>query len=284
MEVQMATNVMRVGNVELTALVDANLKAPCNLLFPSLTRDSWAPYCDLLTDDCTNMELTIPAFIVRSGGKTILIDSGIGAKDRPIFGNGRLPEAMAEIGVRPEDIDLVMATHIHIDHVGWHTTARDGGFAPTFPNATYVFNRAEFDYWTAPDIANAQGNEHVVDCVLPLKDQATVELVDNEATLTDELILIPTPGHTPAHSAVTIMSGGESAVIIGDVCHHPAQMIETGWSPVFDTNPALAAESREKLMRRIERDRMRVIGGHFAHPGFGRLVRVDGRRTWAPGL
>lgn len=280
----MNTNVMRVGNVEITALIDAELTVPWTVLFPTLSQDRWEPFCGFLTDGCTSMSLTIPTFILRSGGRTMLVDSGMGAKNRPTLPNGRLPEAMKEIGVRPEDIDLVMATHIHFDHVGWHTTAKNGGFAPTFPNAAYVFNRAEFDYWTAPDVANAPGNEYVVDCVLPLKDQARIELVDGEAKLTDELILIPTPGHTPAHSAVAIMSGGESAVIIGDVCHHPAQVTETGWSPVFDYNPALSAESREKLMQRIENDRMKVIAGHFAHPGFGRLVRVDGRRTWVPGL
>lgn len=147
-----------------------------------------------------------------------------------------------------------------------------------------MFARDEYEFFTSPEVMANPEVTWVDDCVMPLVGVAQIELVDGEHKLTDELILLPTPGHTPAHSAVAIMSGGESAVIIGDVCHHPAQMTETGWSPVFDFNPALAAESREKLMQRIEDDRMRVIAGHFAHPGFGRLVRVDGRRTWAPGL
>jgi hypothetical protein len=76
------------------------------------------------------------------------------------------------------------------------------------------------------------------------------------------------------------MSGGESGVLIGDVCHNPAQMMETAWSPVFDANPALAAESREQLMRKIEAERLLVLAGHFPFPGVGRLMRVDGRRSW----
>ena len=155
---------------------------------------------------------------------------------------------------------------------------------PAFPNATYVFAWAEFEYFTQPEVANDPQIPWVNDCVLPLVDAAKIELVDSEHKLTDELTLLPTPGHTPAHSAIVIMSGGEAGVIIGDVCHHPAQMMETSWSPIFDLNPALAAESREKLMRRVEQDRMKVIAGHFAHPGFGRLIRVDGKRTWVPGL
>jgi glyoxylase-like metal-dependent hydrolase (beta-lactamase superfamily II) len=230
------------------------------------------------------MDLTIPSFLVRAGGKMILIDSGVGAKDRGWLLNGRLPEVLKEIDVRPEDIDIVMATHIHIDHVGWHTTRDGDGWRPTFPKATHVFARGEFEYFTQPEVTNDPKVPWVKDCVLPLIDAVKLELVDSEHRLTDEMTLLPTPGHTPAHSAVAIMSGGESAVIIGDVCHHPAQTMETAWAPIFDMNPALAAESREKLMRRIEDEQMRVIAGHFAHPGFGRLVRVDGKRTWVPGL
>lgn len=98
----MSTNVMRVGNVEIVALVDAEAKVPPAMMFPTLAKEAWGPYCEFLVDDCVNLPLTIPTFILRSGGKTILIDSGIGAKNRPLFPNGRLPEALAEAGLRPE--------------------------------------------------------------------------------------------------------------------------------------------------------------------------------------
>ena len=281
----MSGNVMKIGNVEVMALIDAEAKAPCSMLFPSIAQEAWEPYCEFLADDCKNLPMTIPTFLVRAGGKTMIIDSGIGAKDRPMFPSGRLPDVLKEINVRPEEIDVVVATHIHIDHVGWHTTSDGkGGWRPTFPNAVHVFARAEFEYFTQPEVANSPQIPWVNDCVLPLVDVAKIELVDSEHHLTDELTRLPTPGHTPAHSAIVISSGGESAVIIGDVCHHPAQMMETGWSPIFDLDPGKAAESREKLMQRIEQDGMRVIAGHFAHPGFGRLLRVDGKRTWMPGL
>jgi glyoxylase-like metal-dependent hydrolase (beta-lactamase superfamily II) len=280
----MSKNTMRIGNVELMALIDVEAKAPCSALFPSISAEAWAPFSEFLTDDCKNMELTIPTFVLRSQGKNVLIDSGIGAKSRPMFPNGRLPEVLAEAGVRPEEIDIVFATHIHIDHVGWHTTEKDGGWVPTFPNAVHVFARKEYEFFTAPEQRDNPQIPWVKDCVLPLEGAAKIELVDGEAKLTDDLTLVPTPGHTPAHSAVAISSAGESAVIIGDVCHHPSQVTETSWATVFDLDPKTASETREKLMARIERDGSTLIGGHFTHPGIGRIVRVDGKRRWVPGL
>ncbi len=273
---------VRIGNVEIKVLIDTEAVARCDVLFPSVAAEAWAPYHDLLDESNKRMRLTIPSFLIRSGGKTILLDTGIGAKDRPFFPNGRLPDALAEAGVRPDEIDVVMATHIHVDHVGWHTTLAGDAFVPTFPKATHIFNRAEYEFFTAPDEAAKDDRHYVRDCVLPLDGAAEIQLVDDEYALTDELTLLPTPGHTPAHVSVAIMSGGEAGVIIGDVAHHPAQLTETGWSPIFDMNPALACETRERLAQRIEDERMIALGGHFAHPGVGRLVRLDGKRTWRP--
>ncbi len=275
----MGASAIRIGNVEIVPLLDATAEGGCRALFPSVPDEAWAPYKDSLVHNGHRLPIAISSFLLRSGGKTVLVDTGIGAKDRPFFPNGRLPDAMAEAGVNPDDIDIVLATHIHIDHVGWHTTARDGAFVPTFPKATHVFNGDEWAYWTAPAVAHAAANAHVVDCVLPLEGVADISLVDGEHQLTDELTLLQTPGHTPAHISVAIMSAGEAGVIIGDVCHHPAQVTE-GWSPVFDLNPVLSGESREKLLARIEADRMTVIAGHFPHPGFGRIVRTEGKRYW----
>lgn len=276
----MPSNVLRIGNVDITAIIDAEASAPPSVLFPSVAADDWAPYHHLLADDGKTMKLTISAHLVRSGAKTILIDTGIGAKDRAMFPNGRLPDALREAGVKPEDVDIVVATHLHVDHVGWHTTAEGDGCRPTFPRAEIIFNREEWEFFTEPVQAAKPDMHYIRDCVLPLKDSPRLQLVDGEHKITDELVMLPTPGHTPAHVSIGIASAGEAGIIIGDVCHHPAQLMQTGWSPVFDMNPVLSAETREKLVQRIERERLAVAGGHFAHPGFGRVVQVEGRRTW----
>ena len=276
----MSAATMRIGNVEVMALIDVEgLRVKPSAIFPDIAEEAWRQFADHMTPE-GELPLAMTSFLLRSDGKTILVDTGIGNKHRRGYPDGHLPDSLAEAGVRPEDIDIVVATHIHVDHVGWHTTADGDGFVPTFHKATHVFVREEWEYFTQPDVANARRNEHVLDCVLPLEGKAEIELVDGERRLTDAITLLPTPGHTPAHSSIAILSGGEAAVIIGDVAHHPAEMIETSWCPVFDMNPALAVQSREALMQRIERERMLVIGGHLAYPGFGRLLRVDGKRTW----
>jgi len=274
------SNVIKVGNVEIVSVLDAAMTAPWSALFPNATQDAWEPHREHLVGDGSQISLSITSFIVRAGGKTILVDTGLGAKNRQFFSNGRLPDALAEIGVRPGDVDVVLATHIHIDHVGGHTMAKGDAFVPAFSKAKHVFTRAEWDYWTAPAIANAPGNEYVVDSVLPLQGAADIDLVDSEHRLTDEITLLPTPGHTPAHTSFLITSAGESAVILGDVAHNPVQVTETGWSPVFDFNPSQSAETREKLMDRLEKERPLVAAGHFPHPGFGRVVRIEDKRYW----
>jgi glyoxylase-like metal-dependent hydrolase (beta-lactamase superfamily II) len=277
----MPHNVMTIGTVEITGVVDAAVHgAPRQALFPAIQEESWAPFKEHLNED-GSFNVTITSFVVRSGGKTILVDSGIGGKQRPFFPTGRLPDALREIGVGLEDIDIVLATHIHVDHVGWHTIARGDDFVPAFPRATHVFNRAEWDFFTSPEQSEGDERQYVRDSVLPLRDcGASIELVEGEHRLTDELTLLQTPGHTPGHVSVAIASQGEAGVIIGDVCHHPAQVTETGWSPIFDMNPVLSAESRETLMQRIEDERGTMLAGHFAAPGFGRIVRANGRRYW----
>ncbi|MEX2247735.1 MAG: MBL fold metallo-hydrolase [Dehalococcoidia bacterium] len=274
---------IRIGRVEIMPVADQRTKGPVAFLFPSVPADAWAPYRDLLIDDGQNVPVSVTSFVVRSGGQTILVDTGIGAKGRQLIPDGRLPDALAEAGVRPDDVDVVFTTHIHIDHVGWHTTLRGESYVPTFPKARYVFVRSEWEHFTAPDVAHAAGNEHVVDCVLPLRDAAEVVLVDGEHKLTDDLTLLPAPGHTPSHSCVAIVSDGEAGMIIGDLAHHPAQLIETAWSPVFDMDPALAAESRARIAGRLEEEGLLVLAGHFPAPNHGRLLRVEGRRSWRSG-
>ena len=124
----MPDDTLTIGNVTITAIIDTRTKGPCTALFPSVSAEEWEAYRDFLLDDCVNVPVTITSYLVRSSGKTILVDTGIGAKNRQLIHNGRLPDALADANISPDDIDIVVATHIHIDHVGWHTTAAGEGF------------------------------------------------------------------------------------------------------------------------------------------------------------
>jgi glyoxylase-like metal-dependent hydrolase (beta-lactamase superfamily II) len=272
----MGAPTMRIGNVEIMAVQDAGPKAPLKALFPHCSDADWEPHKHWNTPDGQFCDMSITQYVVRSGGKTILIDTGIGAKDRPFFPNGRLPEALPEAGVPLDSIDIVACSHMHIDHVGWHTTKQGDAYVPTFPKSTLVFVKDEWEYFTGPE---GREQPHIVDCVLPIKDSADIELVGSEHQLTDEITLFPAPGHTPAHSTFLINSAGERGIIWGDLCHHPAQVTEL-WSPMFDLDPVQSRESRDRVLQRIEDEDLRVAAGHFPHPGFGRVERVDGKRYW----
>ena len=275
----MGDNTMRIGNVTIVALADVSvLKAPRRAMFPDIPDDAWTPYADYLSGE-RDFLLCVTCYLVRSNGKTVLIDTGIGAKNRPFWPNGCLPQALRDAGVQMDEIDIVANTHMHSDHVGWHTTLAGEAYVPTFPRSKIIFNKTEWEHFTHPEVANARGNEHIVDCVLPLRDAADIVLIEGEHRLTDEITLLPAPGHTPAHQCFAIVSAGEAAIIWGDICHHPAQVTEL-WSPVFDMNPALARETRDRVLQRIEDEDMRLAAGHFPFPGFGNITRVDGKRYW----
>jgi len=273
----MAADTIRIGDVEVRALLDVEVPARPDRLFSTVTEEALQPFAHY-RNERGHFTLTIGSLAVRSAGKLILVDTGIGAKDRGVYPNGILPTSLHAAGIAPEDVDIVLITHLHIDHVGWNTVARDGRFVPLFPRARYTIVRREWEYWTQPEIA-AQ-NAYIQDSVVPLKDTGQLDLIEDETTITPEIVTFPTPGHTPAHVSVGIVSQGEHALITGDVTHHPVQLSEPEWNTAFDLNPAMAIASRKALIARAEAERALVIGGHYPRPGFGRLVWLGERRFW----
>src|SRR4030095_7480117 len=171
------------------------------------------------------------SFLVRCSGRTILVDTGIGAK-KPDLPRGELLTNLEQLGVRLDDIDVVVNTHLHFDHVGWNCSQQDGEFVPTFPRAEYWIAPKEWDFWTDPAILAEEG-PHLRTDVLPLTDSAQMRLVDGEAAITPELSLVPTPCPTPGHSSIAVSSSGERAIILGDVAHHPLHLIRF-WIAAID--------------------------------------------------
>lgn len=261
---------LTVGNVEMVSVSDGQGDMNPTEAFPASDMEIWrSEYSDLL-DDAGLIHPRFGSFVVSSGGKLVLVDTGLGGPDATLLSE------LESAGVDREGIDLVVLTHIHPDHVGWNLS--DG--SPTFPNARYLVTRTDWDHWTQPEV-RAQA-PHVDEQMLPLENLNVLDLIEGEYSVTDELTTLLTPGHTPGHISIVVASGGESAFILGDVAHSPAQAQYTDWSPVFDTDPDLARETRHAILDRLEGEGTVVASGHFPDSGYGRFVRSGDRRVWQP--
>lgn len=271
----MATTI-RVGSVDVLALSDGGFAPPPARFMPDVPAAAWEQYRAQHLDAEGHIRLNLGCFLVRAGGRTLLVDTGIGGRAVGGFPPGKLPDEMAAAGVKPDDIEQIVITHMHFDHIGWNTVDRDGTPVPTFPRARYVIQRREWEYWSKDDAAK----QTMETLAYPVERAGQLDLVDPEHHPAPELAMLPTPGHTPGHVSILITSGGEGAVILGDVAHSPVQVREPDWSIAADVDKELARTSRHALWDRIEAEGLRVAAGHFQPDSFGRFVRLEGRRAW----
>lgn len=269
-----------IGNVEITALLDTPILMNPHQFMPAHAEQMLRENAGSV-DERGLMPMAVTCYLVRSGGQTLIVDTGLGNRRRPGFPPGKLDKALAAAGISPTEIGVVLNTHLHIDHVGWNTVEREDGTTEVFfPNARFYFQQAEWDFWMTPTQLEQPHNAHLVECVAPLKDTGRITFVESEQAIDENLTYIPTPGHTPGHVAIGIASSGERGVIVGDSSHHPAQLIHPDWSPSFDTDPILSMQTRDKLFDRAIEEERTWIAGHWEHPGFGRIVRLDGKRVF----
>ena len=275
----MAGNRLTVGDVEIISLSDGALAFDLCNFFPTVPEENWQPYEDLLTPE-RQVKFNLACFLVRSDGKTILVDTGLGPKpaDAPETPWGELMEDMEAHGVKPEEIDMVVMTHAHRDHVGWNLMPADGGHRPTFPNAKYWISKRDWEVCHETDVSHLFPN--APDCLWPLEDLGVLELMEGEQALTGQLTTLPTPGHTPGHMSIVISSQGERALILGDVLHNPVQAQETDWVSRADMDPEQTRITRRSMMEQLEREGTLVAAVHMPAPGFGKIVRLEGRRYW----
>jgi glyoxylase-like metal-dependent hydrolase (beta-lactamase superfamily II) len=227
------------------------------------------------------MIISFQCFVLRSQGRMAMIDTCIGndrAREFPVFTNMQTTflEDLAVAGFPHEEITDVLCTHLHFDHVGWNTRLVDGKWVPTFPQARYLFGRREFEHWKHLHETHGYHDlHHMDDAVMPVLEAGLVEFIDPDFRLTDEVSLIPTPGHTPGHVSVLIQSKGQSAVITGDMMHSPIQIAVPEREARFDMDKSAAARTRGEFVRRFNDTPTLVIGSHFSEPTAGHIV-ADG--------
>lgn len=270
-----------VGNVEILSLMDVgDWHLP--QFFKTVDPATWEAYRAIYPEaqcDGSSICTSATSYVLRTGGKTILVDTGVGPGPHARIGGqeGRLVAEMQASGIAPGDVDLVVVTHLHFDHVGWNATQDGRDFLPTFPNARYLLPQKD---WRHYNQAEQREKTPYLDGTRLLYRLGKVDLVDGEKLVTDDVTLLPTPGHTPGHQAVLVQSSGERAVIIGDAAHTPAQVQETDWSPGADVDPVQSSKTRAALFAKVEDEQMLLCAGHFPHPGFGYLTRLEGRRIF----
>ncbi len=223
--------------------------------------------------------MAFQAFVVRTPRATILVDTCIGNdKPRPLreawhMRDGPFLSDLAALGVAPEAVDFVMCTHLHTDHVGWNTRLVDGRWVPTFANAKYIFARTEYRFWEQSFAADPSvGHGAFGDSVLPVMEAGQAVLVDQDHEIETGIWLEPAPGHTPGNVVINIRSGGDHAVMTGDVMHHPLQLARPDYSSRFCEDPAQSHVTRRALIERYADTDTRIAPCHFASPTIGRIV------------
>ena len=245
-----------------------------------------------LIDPATNaLIISFHSYVIRTPSLTVLVDTCNGNdKHRPgkpwqhMHSSNRYLQNMANLGVRVEDVDLVLCTHLHGDHVGWNTQLKEGRWVPTFPNARYVMARRELDHFST--LTEGPPGARVpypafADSVLPIIEAGQADWVDMEHAihrhLDDRIWLEPAPGHTPGHVTVHVRGASGSAVLCGDVIHHPIQFHEPQLSNNGDFDPAQALASRNRMLEGCVATHAVLLTGHFPAPTSG-YVTASGDR------
>lgn len=236
--------------------------------------------------------MSVHALLIESPQVRLVVDTCIGNdKTRAVPWFDHLTTSfladLERVGWAPDTVDAVVCTHLHVDHVGWNTRLEAGRWVPTFPNARYFMVRSEVEH--AEREAASLGADHgafaasmmdpanvFADSVKPIIESGQSVLVDSDAELAPGVRLLPTPGHTPGHVSVLLESDGQSAVITGDMMHHPCQIARPQWSSAFDSDPAISVETRHRFFERFADTSALVIGTHFNSPTAGYLVSDDG--------
>jgi len=276
-----------IGEVPIICVVEAEMAVPADELVPRAVGDDVARHLSWLQPNYVSedglLKLHVQSMLIESDGKRIIVDTCFG-NDRQLPYPGFVPlhtdylERIAAAGFDRNDVDVVLCTHLHFDHVGWNTMLVDGAWVPTFPHADYLFGRVEYDHWQQHEDYNID----LTDNVEPVVAAGLHRFVETDHRVTSEVELVPTPGHTPGHVSVRIRSNGEEALIGGDMIHHPVQVAEPDWAATPDGDPVWAAATRTEVLRGLADTPTLLIGTHFAAPSAGH-IRTDGDAfSWEP--
>lgn len=275
---------LAIGTFDITRVPEMEYPmAAARSFFPELSEDMLTEVRRLmppghLTDD-DKIILSFHSYILRTGRYNILIDTCCGndkqRPHRPAFTNlsGNYLGTLAAAGLQPEDIDFVMCTHLHWDHVGWNTRLVNGEWVPTFPNAKYIMAKREYDHWDAlyalgGDNPHRNGFE---DSVLPIMRAEQAVLVADDHEVDTGIWLEPCHGHSPGHVIINLQSGDAKGALTGDIIHHRLQFRYPDLSTSADTDMALARVNRKALIEKLAGSGTLVCTAHLHGQSVGRI-------------
>jgi glyoxylase-like metal-dependent hydrolase (beta-lactamase superfamily II) len=280
------------GSTEVHKLVEIDrLPLEASWLFPQIAPGVVDEYREwlgpnLVEPGSQRLYMSFHSFVIRTPSLNILVDTCNGNhKQRPsmpAWNDLDLPylKRLAAIGLQPDDIDIVMCTHLHADHVGWNTRLDNGRWVPTFPRARYVMSRTEYNHYESlhrAGPAQPVNRGSFADSVLPVVEHEQALLLDAgeaiDERLTNQLSLESAPGHSPAGLNLFLNSGGRRACFCGDVIHHAIQCSVPELTNLADHNPQQGIETRRNLLERCADSDMLLMTGHFPDPTVGRVVR-----------
>ena len=280
-------NQWKIGDVLVTRITEMEVAGGTKFILPDATRENCLPIKWMqpnFMDSKGNLIMSIHALVIDTGEKRIIVDTCVGndkQRNIPSWTNlqTNFLKDLEESGYPRESIDLVLCTHLHVDHVGWNTMLVNDKWIPTFPNARYLIAKKEWKYWDANEDESLYGPV-ISDSVRPVIDEGMVDFVDDNFRLCNEVSLIPTPGHTPGHVSVLINRNFKKALITGDFIHHPVQMTKTGWCSSADYDQEEGQKTREALLEKYVGEDILIIGTHFATPTAGYIKRLNQGGYW----
>jgi glyoxylase-like metal-dependent hydrolase (beta-lactamase superfamily II) len=277
----------KLGEFELSRVVESEVPfIEPEVFLPDFTSDVLEANADWLyphyIDPASGrLIFAFQSYILRTSRHVILVDTCVGNnKSRPArpmwhMQNGPYLADLATAGVRPEEVDFVLCTHLHVDHAGWNTQLIDGRWVPTFPNAKYIFARKEHHFWERRYRDGTEGSVPNIyeDSVLPVVEAGQAVLVEMDHQIDDGVWFEPAPGHTEGNVVINLRSGGAAGVLSGDVMHHPLQLVRPAWSSRACEDRVLSATTRQAFIERYADTDTLIAPAHFASPSMGRIYR-----------
>lgn len=276
----------KVGHATITMIIERHNAVEAGSFIPRAAggvlqrhRDWLQPWA---VNDAGQLRFVMQAVCLETAGQKIIVDTCVGARELPgvyagLENDGSFIGALTAAGFGRDDVDLVICTHLHFDHVGWNTIREGGQWVPAFRRARYLIARPEYEHWAAAS-EEERASSNVLnfgDTIVPLVRAGVADLVETDHRVSDTIRLVPTPGHTPGHVSVSIGSGRDAALITGDCAHHAVQLADPGCCSVADADPDMATATRHRLVREHADTGVLIIGSHFPPPGAGYLVTTD---------